>query len=77
MEMINTDRSNTVFIGDQLFTDVIGANLAGIQTILVHPLDPREQFHIILKRYPEKLVLYFYAKYRKRRRADIRARRSI
>ena len=35
MERMGTDRSNTLFVGDQIFTDVCGANLAGIRTILV------------------------------------------
>ena len=62
MELLGTDTSNTLFIGDQIFTDVWGANLAGIPTILVKPLDPREELQIILKRYPERVVLYFYEK---------------
>ena len=33
MEIMGTDRSNTLFIGDQLFTDVWGAKRAGIQNI--------------------------------------------
>ena len=29
MEIMGTDRTNTVFVGDQLFTDVWGAKRAG------------------------------------------------
>ena len=29
MELMRTDRANTVFVGDQLFTDVWGAKRAG------------------------------------------------
>ncbi|MCM1258649.1 MAG: YqeG family HAD IIIA-type phosphatase [Roseburia sp.] len=60
MEWMGTDTSSTLFVGDQIFTDVMGANLAGIKTILVEPIDPKEEIQIILKRYPEKLVLFFY-----------------
>jgi len=52
--------TNTVFVGDQIFTDVYGANRAGIRTILVKPIHPKEEIQIVLKRYLEKVVLYFY-----------------
>ena len=60
MEIMGTDRSNTLFIGDQLFTDVWGAKRAGIPNILVKPLHPKEEIQIVLKRYLEKIVLFFY-----------------
>ena len=34
MELLKTDRTNTIFIGDQLFTDIYGAKRAGIRNIL-------------------------------------------
>lgn len=60
MERMGTDTSNTLFIGDQLFTDIYGAKRAGIRTILVKPIHPKEEIQIVLKRYLEKIVLYFY-----------------
>jgi len=60
MKLMKTDRKNTIFIGDQLFTDVWGANRAGIRTILVKPIGKKEEIQIVLKRYLEKIVLYFY-----------------
>jgi HAD superfamily phosphatase (TIGR01668 family) len=60
MEMMGTKKENTVFIGDQLFTDIYGANRTGIRTILVKPIHPKEEIQIVLKRYLEKVVLYFY-----------------
>lgn len=62
MEIMGTDRESTVFIGDQLFTDVWGAKRAGIPNILVKPIHPREEIQIVLKRYLEKIVLHFYRK---------------
>lgn len=62
MEMLDTDTSNTVFVGDQLFTDIYGAKRAGIRNILVKPIHPKEEIQIVLKRYLEKIVLYFYQK---------------
>lgn len=60
MERMNTDCSNTLFIGDQLFTDVWGARRTGIYSILVKPIDPKEEIQIVLKRYLEAVVLWFY-----------------
>ena len=34
MELMGTEEGNTLFVGDQIFTDVYGANRAGIRTIL-------------------------------------------
>ena len=62
MEILGTNTENTIFIGDQLFTDVYGAKRAGIRNILVKPIDPKEEIQIVLKRYLEKIVLYFYEK---------------
>lgn len=58
---------NTLFIGDQLFTDVWGAKRAGIRNILVSPINPREEIQIVLKRYLERIVLYFYRRDLKKR----------
>ena len=62
MEKMGTDKENTLFVGDQLFTDVWGAKRAGIRNILVKPIHPKEEIQIVLKRYLEKIVLYFYQK---------------
>ena len=37
MELMGTEEGNTLFVGDQIFTDVYGANRAGIRTILTKP----------------------------------------
>ena len=62
MEMLNTDTLSTIFIGDQLFTDVWGAKRCGIRNILVKPIDKHEEIQIVLKRRLEAIVLYFYNK---------------
>jgi len=63
MELMHTDLSNTVFIGDQLFTDVYGAKRMGMYNILVKPIDPREEIQIVLKRKLERIVLHYYKKH--------------
>lgn len=60
MEELGTDAAHTLFVGDQLFTDVWGAVRTGIFSILVQPIDAREEIQIVLKRFLEKPVLFFY-----------------
>ena len=66
MRRLGTDRGNTLFVGDQLFTDVWGARSAGILSLLVQPIDKKEEIQIVLKRYLEKIVLFFYKRNLKR-----------
>lgn len=60
MELMHTTVDTTVFVGDQLFTDVYGANRVGMKTYLVEPISPKEEIQIVLKRYLERIVLFFY-----------------
>lgn len=62
MIKMNTNKDNTLFVGDQLFTDVWGAKRLGIRNILVNPINPKEEIQIIIKRRLEAIVLYFYEK---------------
>lgn len=62
MDIMGTQKHNTLFVGDQLFTDIWGANNSGIRSILVKPIAKHEEIQIVLKRIPEKLVLFFYLK---------------
>lgn len=57
MEMMGTTRENTVFIGDQVFTDVWGAKNAGVKVIMVKRLGPKEEKHILVKRVLEQPVM--------------------
>lgn len=67
MDIMGTGKADTYFVGDQIFTDVWGANRAGIKSILVKPIDKHEEIQIVLKRYLESIVLFFYKRYIKRR----------
>ncbi len=49
--------SETAMVGDQLFTDIVGANALGIKTILVTPLSNKGLPHTRLARKLEHLVL--------------------
>lgn len=67
MEQMGTDKKTTLFVGDQLFTDVWGAKKAGIRAILVRPIHPKEEIQIVLKRRLEWIVLFFYRRSKKRK----------
>lgn len=62
MDRMGSNTADTLFVGDQLFTDVWGAKRSGIYSILVKPIDKKEEIQIVLKRVLERVVLYFYRK---------------
>ena len=69
MERMHTDKKNTIFIGDQMFTDVFGANRTGIPSIMVKKIHWKEEIQIVLKRRLEAIVLISYRNYRKTHRS--------
>ncbi len=60
--MMRLSVSSVICIGDQLFTDIWGGNKSDIHTILVNPINPKEEIQIVLKRKLEAIVLHFYKK---------------
>lgn len=60
MELMGTNIENTLFVGDQLFTDIWGAKRIGIRNILVKPINEHEEIQIVIKRYFEKIILKEY-----------------
>lgn len=69
MELMETKPENTIFLGDQIFTDVWGANRSGITSLLLKPIDKKEEIQIILKRLPEKLVLWCWKRYKRKNKS--------
>ena len=57
----------TAVVGDQIFTEVLGANLAGMPSILVEPFQMEPFFRFRLKRFLEKGILRRYWKKQRRR----------
>ncbi len=47
--MMRLSVQSCLCVGDQLFTDIYGANESEIHTILVNPIDPKEEIQIVLK----------------------------
>lgn len=65
MEQMGTDVTNTIFVGDQILTDVWGANRAGIRSVMVKPVKKwHEEIQIIFKRFLEAIILLGYRIYK-------------
>lgn len=65
MRRMGTNSRNTLCIGDQLYTDILGANRLGIRTFLTKPFTFEEEPQIILKRKLEVPVLHLFLKKQK------------
>ncbi len=65
MADIGTDKTNTVLMGDQIFTDVWGAHNAGIKAVLVPPINDKKDF---ITKFKRKLEKPFLRKFEKRKR---------
>lgn len=50
MAALGTEAEETCAIGDQVFTDLLGASWLGLTTVLLQPLSPRESPHTRLIR---------------------------
>lgn len=57
LERLRLDAEQTVVIGDQIFTDILGANRSGIDSILVDFIRAPNETKIGIRRHLEKLVL--------------------
>ena len=62
MERLGTNTGNTVFIGDQLFTDMLCGNLFRVKTLLVSPVHSERGAGFKIKRFLEKPFLSRYRK---------------
>ena len=60
IEMMNLKKEEVVFVGDQIFTDIYGANRSGIDNILVKYMRYNNETKIGIRRNLEKIVLKFY-----------------
>ena len=58
LKALGTSSDDTIVIGDQIFTDVLGAKRFGMKVILTEPIVAREQWWMRLTRFLERLVLY-------------------
>jgi uncharacterized protein len=57
LRTLGTTAGTTAMVGDQLFTDVLGARCAGLTSVLVAPLTPGRHAHTRVARRLERWVL--------------------
>lgn len=76
-EYLETDIGQTMFVGDQIFTDVYGANRVKMYTILVSPIHPKEEIQIVIKRKFEKVILFFYREERREQRRQRKLEKEL
>jgi uncharacterized protein len=62
MKLMAADKARTAVIGDQLLTDILGGNRAGLYTILVDPMHPREFIGTKISRAFEWILLFWFRK---------------
>ncbi|MDO5156100.1 MAG: YqeG family HAD IIIA-type phosphatase [Eubacteriales bacterium] len=60
LDKLGTNLEHTLFVGDQIFTDIWGARRVGLYSVLLDPINPKEEIQIVLKRIPEKYVKWNY-----------------
>lgn len=57
LEVVGGSSEDTVMVGDQLFTDIVGAHLVGMRGYLVCPLVDADLTHTLLVRRVEERIL--------------------
>jgi len=62
VELMGAEAEQTAVVGDQVFTDILGGNRAGLYTILVKPLARREFVGTKINRTLEILILHYLLK---------------
>ena len=60
VKMLDMKKEEAVFVGDQLFTDIFGANRCGMANILVKFLRHEDEKRFGKRRALEKVILKFY-----------------
>ncbi len=68
INLMGLSKEQVAVIGDQIFTDILGANLFRIKSILVTPIEPEKKGFLHFKRIMEKPILQHYNKIKSKRR---------
>jgi len=66
IKAMGINKKQAVFVGDQLFTDVWAGNCLGVWTVLVKPIQQKEQVITRIKRGVESFVIRKYLKAKKK-----------
>ncbi len=70
LELLAVSKREALCIGDQMFTDIRGANRCGIDSMLVHYIVVDEKAPIGVRRHMERVLLFFYQYARSRHKLD-------
>lgn len=57
VKRLGADKGNTAIVGDQIFTDILGGNCVGLNTILLTPIKPETSLRFRTKRRIEAFVI--------------------
>lgn len=57
LKALGTKRKNTAIVGDQIFTDTLGGNFLGLNTVLLTPIKPETSLRFRFKRRIEKFLI--------------------
>ena len=68
LKILDTKKSETVVIGDQIFTDIWGGNILKLLTILVVPIVKKDSMGTFLHRNFEKIIISFWLRKNKIRK---------
>lgn len=71
MDQLGVDAHRTAMIGDQMFTDIYGANRLGIYTVMVRPLAKREFIGTKVSRLIEIVLLSWFKRHEMIKEIDI------
>ena len=65
LSIIGGTKDNTVFIGDQMITDIVGANKVGLYTILAGPINKNASLLVYLTTIPQTIIKKRYDQVKK------------
>lgn len=79
VKMMGITKEESLVIGDQIFTDIYGANKSGIANILVRYIRAKDETRIGIRRNLEKIILKFYGRNKsyQNRIGDIRVKEVV
>ena len=72
LELLGTEKENTIAVGDRIFIDIVGANSFGIRSVLVDYIRLKRFEWCGFKRILEKMILIIFHISRKPAKIDLR-----
>lgn len=60
VKSLGLKRKETAIVGDQIFTDILGGNAVGLNTVLLTPIKPEDGFSFKVRRKIEKKIFEIY-----------------